>query len=242
MAAHPSTPCHLVKPQSGCLKQKAAMGAQGSSSLAVSFSLGLVGYIPPLMIPEPVIDAAGSRKARRLSALPNRQETIWCRYWFRSKHQIVSWRSGRAESLLAFLLWHLLERDDLVASQAGTGLPVKFSLWPVTLPVHLRVKYQTFFNFYIMVGAVNEVNISFPVRKKLLDKAQTGDGMLGDFDEAKEEIVLNMFYNTYPRWLETREAQINSKVRKNSSQEKTSFDAPVHITIDPAIEKSAPVE
>ncbi|KAI8855144.1 hypothetical protein BC829DRAFT_438584 [Chytridium lagenaria] len=30
--------------------------------------------------------------------------------------------SGMAESLLVFLLWHLLERDDLVASRAGTGV------------------------------------------------------------------------------------------------------------------------
>ncbi|KAJ3215515.1 hypothetical protein HDU67_000303 [Dinochytrium kinnereticum] len=99
-----------------------------------------------------------------------------------------------------------------------------------SLPIDLRLKYQSFYNFYILEGSVNEVNISYAVRKKLHDKAESGEWESGDLEEAKDEVVMGMFFNVYPRWVEARHAEAKSQWRRKGK--KNAVNSTVQISVE----------
>ncbi|KAI8852332.1 hypothetical protein BC829DRAFT_414596 [Chytridium lagenaria] len=76
------------------------------------------------------------------------------------------------------------------------------------VPRQLLNGYTKFYLNYIADGAINEVNISFKTRERLKKIRESQLWRKDDFTEAKEEVMMNLFWNVYPRWVEARQAQI----------------------------------
>ncbi|KAJ3129437.1 hypothetical protein HK101_005231 [Irineochytrium annulatum] len=111
---------------------------------------------------------------------------------------MTSYRAGRLRGGLG---------GGLAASQAISVNSAWCEENPEKVPPDMRRKYTLFYNHYVCEGAIHEVNLSFEMRDELRRKAMVGDWNIADFDQAKEFIVINMFWNVYPRWLAHRQEE-----------------------------------
>ncbi|KAJ3148477.1 hypothetical protein HK101_002147 [Irineochytrium annulatum] len=88
---------------------------------------------------------------------------------------------------------------------------VSLSTTPHYVPVEMRKRYTAFYYLYIAPGATHEVNIPYPIRAKLRDRLAGQDWRVGDFDEARQQVMALIFYDIYPRWMVKRAREAEGK-------------------------------
>ncbi|KAJ3176365.1 hypothetical protein HK101_010446 [Irineochytrium annulatum] len=103
--------------------------------------------------------------------------------------------------------------STVMASQALSVSSAWVDDNPGRVPPDMRRRFTSFYNHYVCEGAIHEVNLPFDMRDQLKGRAMQADWMISDFDQAKEYVVINMFWNVYPRWLAHRREQEEIKAR-----------------------------
>ncbi|KAJ3103645.1 hypothetical protein HDU97_009984 [Phlyctochytrium planicorne] len=72
------------------------------------------------------------------------------------------------------------------------------------VPSSVKRDYIAFYHMYIEEGGMNEVNLSANVRNKIRKVYISGKWKKDDLLPAKEEVMMILFLNSYPRWFEDR--------------------------------------
>ncbi|KAI8918506.1 hypothetical protein DFJ77DRAFT_438829 [Powellomyces hirtus] len=71
----------------------------------------------------------------------------------------------------------------------------------IDIPDDVRPKFIAFYATYIAEGSPLEVNIPAHVREEVTNCIETSQLKWGMFEKAKSEVVKNMYYNSYPRFV-----------------------------------------
>ncbi|KAJ3037759.1 hypothetical protein HDV00_001344 [Rhizophlyctis rosea] len=103
---------------------------------------------------------------------------------------------------------------DTIASVARA-----FAELPV--PENVKPHYLAFFETYIRPGAPFEVNIPSNVREAITACIEKDVFTIGMYDKAKEEVITNMFFNTFPTYVR----HLESKGRHLSTRPPTAAGA-----------------
>ncbi|KAJ3288806.1 hypothetical protein HK104_007951 [Borealophlyctis nickersoniae] len=82
----------------------------------------------------------------------------------------------------------------------------------LVVPEEARPKFRAFYDTYISEGAPFEVNLPAETRRSILDafESSTESLTVGVFDKAKDEVVRNMFFGSFPTFLKDAKSRVRT--------------------------------